>query len=263
MSSTRLSAIVITHNEASTIERCLRSLSFADEKIVVDAESTDATRSIAQRLGAQVLTRPWSGFGDQKNVGRDKASGDWLLFIDADEEVTPALQDAITQALDTATVDFLWLRIVTVFLGKPLWHLYGHNPRLFKKSAGKWTSDAVHEQVETLSGQRLRLNDRLSAVISQPLLHHSHETIRSYINQMHQYTTLDAQQMAKANEHRSSRPVRPTIWLPYQLSCRQFVKMFLYKRGFLDGYAGFTWCVLSAYYEYEMAVKYKKLTLPA
>lgn len=250
-----LSAIVITKNEQDSIKRCLDSLDFADEIIVVDAESTDNTREIAEHTGAKVFTNSWPGYGPQKNFGADKASGEWLLFIDADEEVTTELANAITETLNHPTETLYWLRITTVFLGKPLYHLYGHNPRLFKKTNHQWDSAPVHEQVENI------YFSTDSPVLKAPLLHHSHKTIKSYLEKMHHYTTLDAQKMAKTQMHRSGRPVKKTYLLPWHLSLRQFIKLYFYKKGFLDGYAGFIWSVLSAYYEFEMANKYHKLTV--
>src|SRR5688500_4920039 len=104
----KLSAIVITHNEAASIERCLRSFNFDDERIVIDAESTDDTVLKARALGATVSIRPWPGYGQQKNEGLRQAQGEWVLFIDADEEVTPELRESILNAIETPTHDFYW-----------------------------------------------------------------------------------------------------------------------------------------------------------
>ncbi len=261
-----ISAIVITKNEEKNIARCLQSLAFADERIVVDAESSDATVTIAQEHGATVFIRPWTGYGPQKNFGASNARGEWLLFIDADEEVPAALAQEIFETLKNPTVDFYWLKIVTVFLGRPLQHLYGHNPRLFRKKAGQWTHDHVHEQVErapapaaTDEFRLIKLDDRFSKVLTIPLLHHSHPTLASYLKKMHHYTSLDAQRMKASGHHRSGRIVQPNWWLPWHLAFRQTLKLALYRRGLLDGWAGMKWCVLSGYYEYEMAQKYLKI----
>lgn len=251
-----LSAIIITKNEEDNIERCVNSVKFADEVIVVDAESKDETVTIAERLGAKTFVRPWPGYGPQKNFGAAQAQGEWLLFIDADEEVTPGLAQEIKTTIEHPTKDFYWLRIVTVFLRRPLKHLVGHNPRLFRKATGAWTSYHVHEQVQTNFGDVIKLGDDLSAVLKEPLLHHSHETVAAYLKRMAEYTALDAQQMAKSNKHRSGRSVRAAWYLPYYLAARQFVKLYGYKRGILDGYGGLMWSTLSAYYEYVMGKKY-------
>lgn len=255
----RLSAIIITKNEEDNIERCVKSVQFCDEVIVVDAESNDRTVAIAQSLGARTFVRPWPGYGSQKNFGAAEAQGEWLLFIDADEEVPPELAQEIHQVVANPQYDFYWLKIVTVFLHRQMKHIFGHNPRLFRKTAGSWTGYQVHEQVQTNTGEKIILGDNLSALLVSPLLHHSHQTVASYLKRMADYTSLDAQQMAKHNRHRSGRKVSPAWWLPHYLAARQFIKLYFYKKGALDGYSGFMWSVLSAYYEWTMAKKYTLL----
>lgn len=252
----KLSTIIITKNEEDNIERCVKSVQFADEVIVIDAESNDRTVEIAQRLGAKTFVRPWPGYGSQKNFGAAQAQGEWLFFIDADEEVTPELAQETHATITSPAKDFYWLKIVTVFLGRRMKHIFGHNPRLFKKSAGSWTGYQVHEQVQTNAGDKIVLGDSRSALLHNFLLHHSHKTIASYLRRMADYTSLDAQQMAKHDRHRSGRPVRPVWWLPHYVAARQFVKLYAYKKGALDGYAGLMWSLLSAYYEWTMAKKY-------
>lgn len=253
----KLSAVVITKNEAENIQRCLDALTFADERIVIDAESTDNTATIAKQCGATVFTNPWLGYGPQKNFGLQKAQGEWVLFIDADEEVSKELAAEIMAAIASSDVDFYWLKIITVFLHTALHHLYGHNPRLFKKQSGRWSNAYVHEQVEHTDEEiTIRLNDTHSKRLLHPLLHHSHATIASYLTSMHQYTTLDAKQMSEHDRHRTGRSVKPTLLLPFHLATRQFIKLALWRRGILDGFQGLLWCILSAYYEWEMARKY-------
>jgi glycosyltransferase involved in cell wall biosynthesis len=254
-----LSAIIITKNEEDNIERSITSVQFADEVIVVDAESNDSTVAKAKQLGANVFVRPWPGYGPQKNFGGAQARGDWLLFIDADEEVPPALQQEIRHTIEQPGVDFYWVKIITIFLNRPLRHLYGHNPRLLRKAAGSWTSYYVHEQIQTNDGRQIALGDTLSGILRQPLHHYSHQTIGAYLKRMTEYTALDAQHMAKHDRHRSGRPVRAVWYLPYYLALRQFIKLYGYKRGVLDGYVGLLWSALSAYYEYVMGKKYLRL----
>lgn len=257
----RLSTIIITKDAEDTIERCLASVSFADEVIViVDSATTDKTAQIAENMGARVFTEPWHGYGKQKNIGLEKAQGKWVLFIDDDEELTPALAEEIGEVVKSPIYKFYWIRIVTIFLGEKLTRMYGHNPRLFKKSAGKWTDANVHEQVKRLdTGEIIKLGGKKTGKLNNRLLHYSHPTIKSYLKKMHNYTTLDAKEMARTNTHRSGRPVKPSLLLPYKLAIRQFLKLLIYRKGFKNGKAGFIWSTLSAYYEFEMARKYKKL----
>jgi glycosyltransferase involved in cell wall biosynthesis len=226
---------------------------------VIDSKSDDATVELSKSCGARVVEHEWAGFGPQKNIGLEQAQGEWALFIDADEEVTPELSEEINATLQSPKVDFYWLRIVTVFLGHPLRHMYGHNPRLFKKSAGRWTDAKVHEQAETLDGVQIRLGDDKSKVLKQPLLHHSHPTIASYLKKMHHYTTLDAEQMMLTGRLRSGKAIPAEGMLSWHLAIRQFIKLLFYRGGWLDGWAGWVWCYMSGYYEYEMAQKYLML----
>ncbi|MEX0649613.1 MAG: glycosyltransferase family 2 protein [Candidatus Andersenbacteria bacterium] len=254
--TTTISAVIITKNEEDNIERCITSVQFADEVIVVDAESKDDTAAIAKKMGARTFVRPWPGYGPQKNFGAAQATSEWLLFLDADEEVSPKLADEIRGVITNPQKDYYWLKIVSVFLHKHLHHLYGHDPRLFRKSAGAWTSYHVHEQIQTNFGQVIRLGDKLSGVLAHPLYHHTHESVNAFLRQVAEYTALDAQYMSKENRHRSGRKVSPSWHLPFYLSTRQFGKLYFYKKGILDGYAGFMWSVLGGYYEYLTAKKY-------
>ncbi|MDP3997135.1 MAG: glycosyltransferase family 2 protein [bacterium] len=274
-----ITSVTITKNEESNISRCLNGLNFVNQKIIVDSDSTDNTVDIAHTLGAQVIKQSWLGYGPQKNVGLKHASGEWVLFIDADEEVSPELANEIKTVTakykiqNTKYINYYWLKIVTVFLGKPLNHLYGHNLRLFKKDTARWTDDKVHEQVTrvipslrggasgddaAISKQQnvIHLGDQDTKILETPLLHYSHQTVKSYLTKMHHYTTLDASLMAETGRHRSGRKVSPSFFLPYYLALHQLIKLLFYRRGILDGWSGIVWCLLSAYYEFEMGNKY-------
>lgn len=253
-----LSAIILTKNNEATLAACLKSLAFADERLVIDSGSADNTVPMAVEHGARVISHPWEGYGAQKNFGASQAKGNWVIFIDADEEVTAELREAITTAITNPenTYDFFWLRIVTVFLSKPLRHLYGHNPRLICKNAGHWTSDLAHEQVTKLDGTRIKLGDAHSQLLKGILLHHSHDTLASYLKKMQLYTELEAKQMRRTGKHRSGKLVTRSLLLPWRLSIHQFIKLFLYRHGWKDSWAGFMWCLMSAYYEFELGRKF-------
>lgn len=255
-----LSAAIIAKNAAGSIEHTLQSVQFADEIVVViDSSTTDKTAQIAEKYGAVVYEREWSGYGQQKNFALDKTASDWVLFVDADEEVSIELAQAIQAAIEDPHHEVYWLRIITVFLGRPLRHLYGHNPRLFKRSAARWTDSFVHEQLVTSDGDDVRFGDSQHGLLTAPLLHYSHPTVSSYLDKMHRYTTLDAQQMQHSGNLRSGRPIPAAPLLSLRLATKQFVKLYFYRNGWLDGWAGFMWSVLSAYYEWEMARKYMQL----
>ncbi len=255
-----ISGIIITKNEEKNIAACIKSLSFADEVLVVDAESTDQTREIAQQCGARVIRQPFLGYGEQKNIGIEAATHDWLVFLDADERISDKLRNELLNITHTAQRPVYWITIEDIFLGKSLQHLVGHNPRLVKRGEAKWNKNPVHEQlIYTSTGETVRYKDGVSGAITSPIIHHSHETIASYLQKMHRYTSLDAEHMQQTGKHRSGRTVTNSWLLPYTLGFRQFIKLLIYRKGILDGFQGIAWSVLSAYYEFEMGRKYRAL----
>jgi glycosyltransferase involved in cell wall biosynthesis len=256
-----LSAVVTTFNSAKTLEVCLASLSFADEIIVIDSGSTDATSEIAARHQATFIHNSWPGYGAQKNLGLKKASGAWVLFLDADEEVTSSLAKEVKDLLSTAAHSVYWIPITDIFLGSRLQHLHGNNPRLLRKDAATWNDAAVHEGVLLADGTIVPLGDAHSGRLDHEIIHHSYESVAAYLEKMHRYTSLDAKEMAATQKHRSGRPVHPWFGLPFVLGARQFVKLLLYRGGIFDGPAGWLWCLLSAYYEWELGRKYLALSL--
>lgn len=255
-----ISAIIITKNEEKHIADCIASLSFCDEIIIVDSGSTDHTREIAQSLGAAVLNKRWRGYGNHKNIGIEHARYHWLLFLDADERISPELQKEILHVIKQPKHAVFWIAIEDIFLGKSLKHLVGHNPRLVKKGDAVWNQNPVHEQLLYIDTKEIvHYKDSRSGEITSPIMHHSHQTIGSYLQKMHRYTSLDAEHMRQTGTHRSGRQVQNSWLLPYRLGTRQLGKLLFYKKGILDGWQGIAWCILSAYYEFEMAKKFRKL----
>ncbi len=258
---TGLSIIIIARDAAATIGKAVDSSHVADQVIViVDDRTRDETADIARRRGAQVHVLPWAGYGAQKNLGMRMATGPWLFFLDADESISDELARKIQDIITTGAHDIYWVRIITVFLGRPLRHLFGHNPRLIKKGAALWDEAHVHEQLVRPDGVKVDLGQVPASVVFEPIIHYSHESVRSYLYKMHRYTTLDAKEMISEGRHRSGRVVSAKFWLPYYLASRQLLKLLFYRRGILDGWQGFLWCVLSAYYELELGRKFLKMT---
>jgi glycosyltransferase involved in cell wall biosynthesis len=146
----RLSAIIITKNEARNIGDCLDTLAFCDERIVVDGDSDDGTPEIARAKGARVAAAAWQGFGAQKNFALSLAGGDWVLSLDADERVSPALARAIESAIAQAGFDGYDMPRRSSFLGREMRHS-GWSPdyvlRLFRRGRARFTDDLVHERV--------------------------------------------------------------------------------------------------------------------
>src|SRR5215475_10408277 len=185
----RLSAIVITRNEAAKIADCLDSLAFCDERIVVDCGSEDETVSRALARGARVEHHVFEGFGAQKNFALSLASGEWVLSIDADERVSPALAAEITAVLAAASADAYEMPRQSSFLGRVMRHS-GWYPdyvlRLFRRGRARFSDDIVHERV-LCDGRVLRLKE--------PLLHYPVDRIEDALSRMDRYSSAGAEKL--------------------------------------------------------------------
>lgn len=237
----RVSAVIITRNEAHNIGPCLDSVSWCEEVIIVDWASTDDTAAIARAAGATVIqTETWPGFGPQKNCAVDAASGDWILSLDADERVTPALRDEILAHLQQPGAQALALPRLSAFCGTFVRHA-GWYPdyvtRVFRKGRGRFTDDLVHEH--------LKVDDPV-AHLKEPLIHYSYRSLSDVLRKIDAYSSAGAQQ-AYARGKRSSvaSAAGHGLWA--------FVRTYFLKRGFLDGSAGFGVALMNAqasYYKY-------------
>jgi glycosyltransferase involved in cell wall biosynthesis len=233
-----VSVVVITRDEEANIERCLNSVRWASERIVVDGGSRDRTVALARELGASVLLRPWPGYGPQKNFGIEQATQPWILSIDADEEVTPALATEIQETLanDVAPVAFR-LHRPTFFLGKSLGH-YGRAARdpgfirLFWKDAGRFDSRLVHETVQVRG---------TVGWLEQPLLHHSYPNLASYWRKIHRYAELEARERRQSGRSGANRWLRAPAKLAWML---------VWRHGLLDGPHAWLWIAGQAYQEW-------------
>ena len=238
-----LSVILITKNEAANIRDCLQSVAWADEVIVVDAGSTDATQVIARQMGAQVYVHDWPGFGPQKNRALGYASKEWVFSIDADERVTPELRAEIEQMMRDGKTDGYYCPRLSQFCGKFVRHC-GWYPdyvlRLFKRGAGRFSDSLVHESV-LLTGT--------TAKLSHSLLHYSYLTQVDVERKVEHYSTAAAQQMLQAGKRSS--------WLGAALSAGwAFVRTYIVRLGVLDGSVGWNIASMNARTTY---LKYRKL----
>ena len=239
----RLSAIIITKNEAANIGGCLDSLAFCDERIVVDGASSDGTMMIAKEKGARVATHAFTGFGAQKNYALSLAQGDWVLSIDADERVSPALAQEILSAIQKGDADGYELSRSSSFCGRMMRHS-GWFPdrvlRLFRRERGRFSDDVVHERV-ICDGKVARLNE--------PILHYPVARLEDAIRRIDQYSTLGAEKLAA-----SDRKISAFSGVLHGIGT--FLRVYLLKLGFLDGAAGFMLAVANAegaYYRYQKA----------
>lgn len=230
----KLSVVLISKNEIRNIRACLESVSFADEVIVVDSGSNDGTVEEAQRLGAKVTSTDWPGFGPQKNRALDQAAGDWVLSIDADERVTPKLQREILEAIGSSAHVAYALPRLTNFCGTWIHHsgwYPDYNVRLFRRDHARFSPDLVHESVMIRNGDVGKLKS--------PLIHYSFRKQEDFLRKMVQYSLLGADQ-AYLKGRRSS------LTKAIAFSFIDFVRMFIWRRGFLDGRAGLIIAILSA-----------------
>ena len=233
-----LSVVVVTLNEEERIRECLDAVAWADEVIVVDAESQDKTAAIAREATDHVIVRPWPGFAAQKNFGLDQATGDWVLSLDADEIVSPALREEIAGILagGGAAVAGYAVPRRNVFWGRWVRHggLYPDwQVRLFRRGRGRFADLAVHEAIR-VDGAVARLRGHLE--------HRSYRDVGDFLARADRYTSLAADEWVAAG--RPSRPLRDMVARPIG----RFLGMYVARGGFLDGWRGFLLATLYAYY---------------
>ena len=242
---TRLSVVTIALNEEHNIVECLESVRWADELIVVDSGSSDRTVDLAKQFTAKVMQLPWRGYGATKNDALKHATGDWILWLDADERVTPELAAEIRARVleDNGAIAGYSVARRAYFLGRWIKHC-GWYPsrvtRLFRRTRGRFSENKVHEHL-LLDGETSPLNN--------DLLHFTDPNLYHYYEKFNRYTSLAAEDMNAGGDRFSLYDVlvRPPF---------VFFKMFVIRRGFLDGMHGF---ILSAVSMTYVFVKYAKL----
>jgi glycosyltransferase involved in cell wall biosynthesis len=240
----KLTVTVITRNESANIAAALESVRWADEIVVVDAESTDNTVDIARRYTNRIIVRPWPGYVAQKNFAAAEASHDWIVSLDADERVTPALRDEITHTL-ASSPGAAGFRIprVTFHLGRWIrstdWYP-DYQLRLYDRRRGQWTGRYVHESVR-VDGPVGRLRGELQ--------HYAYRDVAHHLQTMDRYTTLAARQMFEDG--------RRAGWVDILITPRlTFFRNYILRGGFRDGMAGLIISAMNAYY---VGLKFAKL----
>lgn len=235
---TGLSVTIITHNEASNIRDCLRSVVWADEVVVVDQFSEDGTADIARNLGARVFTEPWHGFARQKNLALERALGPWILSLDADERVSAQLREEIVTTLtQNRGIQGYFISRRNFFRGK--WIRHGgwfpdYTMRLFRKGAGRFHERDVHERV-VVAGRTEHLKHSID--------HHTYVSVSDYVQRMDRYSRLASRELQKRGMSFSwtRSAFRPLF---------TFLKMYILQRGFMDGREGFFLATSYAYYTF-------------
>lgn len=239
-----ITATIITLNESANLARALDSVRWADEIVVVDAESTDDTVAIARRYTNRVIVRPWPGYVDQKNFAASQASHDWVFSLDADECVTPALAAEVATVL-AAGPRHAGFRVprVSYYLGRWVrstdWYP-DYQLRLYDRRRGRFAGRYVHESVR-VEGEAGRLRGELQ--------HYSYRDVSDHLRTIDRYSTLAARQMFE--QGRRSGPLRMIAHAD-----AAFLRNYVLRWGFRDGTIGLVVSALNAYY---VLLKFVKL----
>lgn len=244
-----LSAIVITKNEERVIGRCLASLAFCDETILVDSGSTDRTLDIARECGALILSEDWQGPATQRNRGLARAQGTWCLLLDADEWVTPQLRDEILALVEAdrhspRRESAFRIPRASSYCGRTMRHGgWWPDPvmRLMRRGAARFEGGIVHEHP---------VADGAVGRLTQPLMHESFRDMEQVLGKLNAYSTWGAQTLReKGKSPGLASAVAHGVWT--------FVRTYVVKAGFLDGRYGFMLAVSNAegaYYKYVKAM---------
>ncbi|MCK4823086.1 glycosyltransferase family 2 protein [bacterium] len=240
---TKISAIVIVKDEAGNIAECLKSLSFTDEVVVVDSGSKDGTVEIAKKYTDKVFITEWKGYSGTKQFALNRASGEWIFWLDADERVSPQLADEIGSAIieDRDFAGYMMPR-KAFFLGRWIRHggwYPGYVVRLFRKEKGTFGDERVHERLHI---------DGPVGTLKEPIYHYTDNSIDHYFKKFNVYTTLaviDLEEMGR----------KVSILTLLIRPIHMFIKMYIFRAGFLDGIEGLLLAVFSANYVF---VKYAK-----
>ncbi|EPH6366709.1 glycosyltransferase family 2 protein [Vibrio cholerae] len=246
MNRATISAVIITKNEQNTLRDCLESLHWVDEIIIVDSGSTDGTEAIARQYTEHFYVNTnWPGFGKQKQLAQSYASGDWILAIDADERIDDTLRQSILAMLNNPPTNTVFnLNELTWVFGRFLRHSgwYYRHVRLYPNKLTSYNDNLVHESVIIPSGCQV-------AELDGDILHYSYQDLNHYLVKSAGYAKAWAdQRQAKGKKASLSQGI------VHAVGC--FLKMYLLKRGFLDGKQGFLIALLSAHSTF---VKYADL----
>lgn len=229
-----LSVIIIAKDEATNIRRCLESIQWVDEIIVLDSGSFDETVVIAQEYTSKVFSTDWQGYGVQKQRALERATGDWVLNLDADEWVDEALRQAILAAINSHAADAYRIPIRMNFYGKPL--RFSSSPkrhiRLFKRAQACYSTDIVHEKIQLPAGARI-------GHIQQAIMHHSFQDLSHALYKLNRYSSYSAKIKLDAQKPQSFvKTLLASAWM--------FFRCYIIQRGFLDGKAGFVLAIFNA-----------------
>lgn len=247
----KISACIISYNEEKKIEDCLRSLDgVADEIIVVDSLSTDATRDIARKYTDKIFEQAFLGHVEQKNLAVSKANHDWILSLDCDERLSDKLKTsilAIKNQLDDA--DAYRMARKTFYVYRWLNHCWypDKKVRLFNKHKARWGGINPHDKVIVDS-------DRI-VMLQGDILHYSFDSISAHLQTLDKFTEIGANEIIK-------RGKKVNLLSPFTHATWTFIRMYILRRGFMDGFAGLVASLLSfvhAFVKYSKVIFYRRL----
>ena len=240
-----VSAIIVCFNEEERIKDCLESVRWCDEIVVVDSFSTDRTPEICRRYTERFIQKEWAGYRDQKAFAHSQATKDWVLLIDSDERVTPALRDEIREFLARDACEYSGFAVPRlVFYLARWWHRGGWYPdydvRLFRRDRAAWGGSDPHEKI---------LVDGRIGRLKNPLHHFSYRNIEDHVQRINRFTSISSRELCKEGSkwRLSDALLRPA---------GRFFRSYFLKRGFMEGFAGFYVAVTAAVYVF---LKYAKL----
>jgi glycosyltransferase involved in cell wall biosynthesis len=241
----KLSAVLITFNEERRIAATLRALDFCDEIVVVDSGSTDKTETLCKKYNARFFVRPFDGDGPQKRYAISCAKNDWVFVVDADEVASSLLRSEIKTLVKNNMGDCngYYVPISLLFLGRVLKHggeFKKVHMRLFNRTHGNFNTNFVYGGA-SVQGNTGRLSNHL--------LHDSYTSIHDYFTKFNDYTTAAAQSLMQRNRKFAAL----NVFVRFPLT---FIKTYIIKGCFLDGYPGFVWSLFSSFYA---VVKFVKL----
>lgn len=243
---TKLSVVIITLNEERNIARCLQSVAgLTDDIVVVDSGSTDLTESICKTFGVRFYIRPWEGYAETKNYANTLAKNSLILSLDADEALSDELYTSIAEVLKNQKASVYSMNRITNYCGKWIKH-GGWYPdkkiRLFNYEAGTWSGTLIHETIQLTNGSPV-------VHLKGDILHFSYHSISDHVAQADKFTSLTA---LKAFNNGKKSSILRIIISPIV----KFLRDFIFKGGFLDGYYGFVIAYISAFATF---LKYTKL----
>jgi len=247
----KISVVIISFNEESCIERCIRSVkSIADDIVVVDSFSTDRTKEICNGLGVRFIQHKFEGYRDQKNLAVSLAENDHILSLDADEALSEDLCNSIKEVKTSWNFDAYYCNRLNNYCGQWIYHSNWYPDkkiRLFDRRKGQWGGYNLHETVQMSKGST-------TSLLQGDLLHWVHNTIEEHIQKANMFSTIGAKEYY--NDGRKAgifSPVFHMIW--------RFFKSFILRRGYRDGFYGFVICSISAYTSFLKYVKLRQFIL--